>query len=695
MKNIFSCILFLISLPAAAQQIDSLNRDTAKVKKLNEVVVTATRSSKELMQVPMPVISIGSKEIKDRGLVRLDEVLNEQTGLTVLPDVHGQGVQIQGFDPNYTMIMIDGLPLIGRTTGILELSRLSTNNIDRIEIVKGPVSSLYGSEAMAGVINVITAGIPTGISGGFSSRYGTNNAADVTLNGGYNNNRLAISGFVNRYSSSGYTLQPLSGGPTVSPFYGYTYIGKITYKLSNSTDLELLIRDSINTAKDNYSVDSGQVAGKGVEKDFNIAPSITHRFSDKLTGELRLYHTSYKTNSDLNYIASGLPYDQTYFNQQLDRAELQEDYQWTKSLRLTSGAGTQYESVEANMYDQKQTFTSGYLYTQADWMPMSKLDVIAGARYDVHSVYHSQFSPKLAISYKLSDKFVLLASTGKGYKAPDFEQLYLNFTNAIVGYSVFGYADAYQQVQKLQQQGQIQNILIDPSSLKPLNAESSTAYNFGWRYRPVTSLLWTVNFFRNNIQNLIDAEPIAIKTNGQSVYSYFNLNRVYTQGAETEISYSFLNNWTAAGGLQYLEAYDQSVLDLIAQGKEFGIDPKTRETIKVTKSMYGGLLNRSKYMANIRLGYQEPKTGIIASVRAIYRGRYGFSDADGNGIVNRDDEYVKGYVLFNASLSKLFYHNRIRAQLTGENLGNYKAPLTISNLPGRLIYGGISYSFNQ
>jgi outer membrane receptor for ferrienterochelin and colicins len=100
-------------------------------------------------------------------------------------------------------------------------------------------------------------------------------------------------------------------------------------------------------------------------------------------------------------------------------------------------------------------------------------------------------------------------------------------------------------------------------------------------------------------------------------------------------------------------------------------------------------------MANARLAYQDDKTGIIASLRAIYRGRYGFSDVDGNGIVNRDNEYVKGYMLFNASVSKLLYHNQLRLQVTAENLGDYKAPGTISNLPGRLLYAGVTYNFNK
>ncbi|TZF85954.1 TonB-dependent receptor (plasmid) [Pedobacter sp. BS3] len=698
LKFIFCLVLLIPSLANAQVNTDSVSAgtDSVKINQLKEVVVTATQTEKNPMQVPLPVSQISGQEIRNRGLVRLNEILAEQTGLAVLPDAHGQGVQMQGFSPDYTMIMIDGLPLIGRTTGILELSRITTNNVDKIEIVKGPVSSLYGSEAMAGVINIITATPQPGVSGSFSSRYGTNNTADLSLSAGYGNEKLTASGFVNRYSSSGYSLQPQSGSPTVSPFYGYTLSGKMAYKLGRNTDLNLSIRNYNNNQTDRYLVDSRQVSGDGSEKDFNLSPSVIHRFSEKLTGTLRLYRSTYRTQSALNYTDDHTLYDESYFNQDFNRAEIQGDYKLNRTLRLTSGVGGQYEQVEATRYDQKESFTSGYLYAQADWYPLKKLNVIAGGRYDAHSVYKSQFSPKLAASYSLfSNKFVILASAGKGYKAPDFRQLYLDFTNAVVGYTVFGYEQVKPGIARLQQDGQIQTILVDPASLNKLNAESSTAYNFGYRYSPFKNLMWTVNAFRNNISDLIDSEPIAIKTNGQSVYSYSNIYKVYTRGIETEVNYRFFKNWAAAGGFQYLEAYDESVVDKIRQKQVFGTDPQTREAVRVTMSDYGGLLNRSKYMANVRLTYQENKYGLTASLRAIYRGRYGFSDADGNGIVNRDDEYVKGYTLFNASVSKLLFKKRLCAQLTAENLFDYKAPLTISNLPGRLLYAGISYHFSK
>jgi outer membrane receptor for ferrienterochelin and colicins len=120
-------------------------------------------------------------------MVRLNEILAEQTGLTIVTD-HGKGIQMQGFSPEYTMIMIDGEPVIGRTSGTLELSRIATTNIDKIEIVKGPSSSLYGSEAMAGVINIITQKQKDGFSSSLSARYGTNNNADLSIESGFRKN---------------------------------------------------------------------------------------------------------------------------------------------------------------------------------------------------------------------------------------------------------------------------------------------------------------------------------------------------------------------------------------------------------------------------------------------------------------------------------------------------------------------------
>lgn len=661
-----------------------------KSYELSEVVVTATRTEKNVMQLPVPVTRITAQDIKNRGVVRLNEILAEQTGLAVVTN-HGQGVQMQGFDPQYTMIMIDGEPIIGRTSGTLELSRITMTDIDKIEIVKGPTSSLYGSEAMAGVINIITAKPKDGFRLTAATRYGTNNNADVNLNTSYRKDKISLSAFVNRNSSSGYSLIENSSSPTVSPFYGYTGNFKFGYQVNDKSDLNLSVRYYDNIQSNEYMVSNRLVVGDGKENNLNINPSYNVKFSDKVKSSIRLYYSRYATKAELDYQDDQSIYDDSYFTQNFSRGEFQTDYSVLKTLKLTGGLGAQYETVKATRYDQLQSFNSSYGYFQADYSPFAKLNMIAGGRYDMHSVYKSQFSPKLAANYQLLDNFSFLASVGKGYKAPDFRQLYLNFTNAIVGYSVFGYEDLAEKLAELQSAGQIRTVLIDPTNLNKLNAESSISYNAGFRFVPHSKVKVNVNFFRNNIENLINTVTIATKTNGQAVFSYMNVDKVVTRGAEVDMVYNPVKFLQVSGGLQYLDAFDQEDKDRIASGKVFMRDPKTNETKLVKLADYGGLFNRSKYMANVAIAYSNNSKGIFASLRGIYRGRYGISDQDGNGLVNMDSEYVKGYMLYNASISKLLLKERLRLQITVDNVMNYKDVDFISNMPGRLFYGGITY----
>ncbi len=150
MQKLIIILVSVFSLPQLGfSQFDST------VINLNEVVVTATRSERKLGNVAVPVSIVSAKNIQQAASLRLNDILNEQAGL-FLTSGFGTGVQMQGLNPDYTLILINGEPLIGRTAGVLDLNRITVGNIQKIEIVKGPSSSLYGSEAMAGVINIIT-----------------------------------------------------------------------------------------------------------------------------------------------------------------------------------------------------------------------------------------------------------------------------------------------------------------------------------------------------------------------------------------------------------------------------------------------------------------------------------------------------------------------------------------------------------
>src|SRR5690625_5298855 len=213
----------------------------AEIYQSPTVVVTATRTSRYLEEVSIPVQVVTGSEIDQSGSVRISDVLAEQSGLQLISD-HGTGVQIQGFDPDYTLIMIDGKPLIGRTAGTLDLTRVSVRNVKQIEIVKGPSSALWGSEALAGVVNIITTRGYEPFSGGVTTRYSRFNTldtgADLSVDiGGWRSDL-----FINHNRSGGYSLNPNSISQTV-PEYGRTTLSyRAGVGLSDRVELEGSVR---------------------------------------------------------------------------------------------------------------------------------------------------------------------------------------------------------------------------------------------------------------------------------------------------------------------------------------------------------------------------------------------------------------------------------------------------------------------
>src|SRR5690606_34311290 len=130
------------------------------------------------------------------------------------------------------------------------------------------------------------------------------------------------------------------------------------------------------------------------------------------------------------------------------------------------------------------------------------------------------------------------------------------------GYSVLGTKEVQSGLSKMESQGQIAQIYIQPDkSGTDLKPESSLAYNLGGTYRGSQGGKVHLNLFRNDIKDLIDTRTIAMKTNGQPIYSYYNVHRVFTQGVEVDASQPFFNNsLVISAGYQYLIVKDKQVV---------------------------------------------------------------------------------------------------------------------------------------
>lgn len=697
MKNLLKIFLTICLTNTYAQNKTVLN--SSSDKNLEEVIVTATRNERKLGTLSMPTTLISQKQIKSMGSLRLNDVLGEQTGLFIQND-HGQGVQIQGFSSEYTLILLDGEPLIGRMAGTLELSRLSVGNIKQIEIVKGPSSSLYGSDALAGVINIITSSLTLEegiLSGDFSSRYGTNRTWDLTGNLKFKVKKLGLNLFVNHYQSNGYDFTLDVFGATVSPFQNYTFNPKLSYDFSEKLRFNISGRYFTENQDNGFLVGKDKVSGNGNVNDWNLSPVLRYAINKKLKATARFYTTQYCTNTTLNYQKDAKPYDETYFTQTFQRPEIQVDYALNDKHNFTFGTGKIWESVEATRYDNIKRFETIYGFMQYENTQFKHLNLIIGGRFDAHSVYQSQMSPKFSLAYELASKITLRGSVGVGFKAPDFRQLYLNFTNAVAGYSVFGTQEIAQGIARLQAEKQIAELLFDVNKLGELNAESSLAFNLGGNINLDNSLKISLNAFRNDVDNLIQTQAIARKTNGQNVFSYLNLNKAFTQGIEADMSKQFSVNsqtFTVSLGYQFLEAKDKEVVEKLKRGEVFRRNPETLQTVRVKLAEYEGIFNRSNHSGNFKIFYENQKSNVTASFRGIYRSRYGFADFNGNSIADTDDEFVQGFMTCNIAVSKKF-KEKYRLQGGVDNAFGYTNPEQIPNLAGRLIWVSLGLSFKN
>ncbi len=311
-------------------------------------------------------------------------------------------------------------------------------------------------------------------------------------------------------------------------------------------------------------------------------------------------------------------------------------------------------------------------------------------RYDWHSDYASSISPKLAFSWNIFDNFIFKASIGSGFKAPTFQQLYLDWTNSIAGYSVFGVTFFEDRFKELVEAGIIRDVLVPVESIKELQPERSISFNFGflWDFLPNADL--KVNFFRNNISEMIETLPVANKMSGAQVFSYFNLSKVYTQGIETSARYSLFRKFYLSVGYQYLEAFDVNILKDIKNKKIWVSENGRDRAVRIDE--YGGLFNRSRHSANVKLEYDDKDLGLNVFLRGNYRGRYGFNDRNNSRILDSDKEYAPSYTLWNITASKDLPYN-INIQVGVDNIFDYFDPQHLFSNPGRTFYINLVYRF--
>ncbi|WP_343586537.1 TonB-dependent receptor [Flavobacterium sp.] len=654
----------------------------------------------------MPVTVIDRKTIELMGSRRLDEVLKEQTGIAIVNNISGGarsvGVQMQGFGSEYIMVLIDGQPMVGRNNGNFDLSRISVSNIERIEIIKGASSSLYGSEALGGTINIITRHGVVDPQIQASVSYGSLNIVDATLEGEtpFLENKGTVNLAANYYRTDGYnTNSKYIQGTTSPPYDNYSLQGRSRYQVNQKSFLGLSGRYGLRRSFMEKDFGLGHISGDNQdEQDLNLSVSFDHRFNSAFRSITRYYLTYYTADMSVAWQENNSSVSQDVFKQTLHRLEQQFSYSSNNTYQLVGGFGGSVENMNDVALNGVNSLETMFSYVQGEWTPFEKLKAVGGLRYDHTNNFGGRLNPSFGLQYFISPKLTFKTGVGTGFKTPDFKTNYLVFYNSNSNYLVIGNAVLAPTLEQLQKDGQISEIrqyVLDQTAGN-LQAEKSTSYNAGLIFEPSKKLKVEGGGFYHRITNQINSIQVATGSNNRIIYTYQNLPEAVNKGFELSLKLTPIKNLEISAGYQYLIAKDLSIKDSIRAGKwpysQNIHDPATGNSYKPRPSDYWGIENRSRHMANSSIFYRNNPWKLNANLRVNFRGKYPFGDRNGNQFIDKYDIFVKDYWLINASIDKQLLNDHLNVRFTADNIFDYTDPL-MPGQPGRILLLGVSYRF--
>ncbi len=421
MKKIWTlCILILImgfARPGLAE--------TMEEAELGEVVVTATKTEEQIKELSSSVSVITRTEIEQKKLDSVVELLRTIPGLDVTRS-GGPGkstaIYLRGGNAGHTLVLVDGVQVNSPTLGSFDFADLTIDNIERIEIVRGPQSTLYGSDAMSGVINIITrkgVGKPKAaltFEGGSYQTYrevASLTAGSETVNFSLAASHLETEGISaaaeqqGNHEDDGYTNTTISMRLGAEVFKQARLDTSLRY-IEAESELDALGMDDPNYKQDSRTLILGT------------------NFSHYLTGWWEQILKLQLTKNELEYTDP----DTSWNNFKIDTAVREAEWQHNLYLlddtdTLTLGAEYEEQAGEnQGVFDEFVINRALYIQNQLKLLDKS-LFITAGARLDDHSLFGSQDTYRVGLAYRLkSTNTSFKANLGTGFKAPTLNDLF-------------------------------------------------------------------------------------------------------------------------------------------------------------------------------------------------------------------------------------------------------------------------------
>ncbi|MDH2897672.1 catecholate siderophore receptor CirA (plasmid) [Rahnella variigena] len=540
----------LAQLIAAAMPV--MAEDASEVKeKEDQMVVTASSIEQNLKDAPASISVITREDLQKKPVQNLKDVLKDVPGVQITNESDNrQGVSIRGLGSGYTLILVDGKRVNSRNAVFrhndFDLSWIPAESIERIEVVRGPMSSLYGSDALGGVVNIITRKVGTKWHGTLSADTTVQEHRDRGDSG--NGNFFASGPLVDdllgvkvygalgkREKDQASSASGSTGQPRIE---GYTSRNaNVEFSLTPDEDQDI----TFGYGMDRQDRDSDTLDKNRIERE-NYSLGHNGRWGLANT-ELRFYGENIE-NKNAETITSK--------NNSLDGKVVIPlgDY----NQFLTFGGEYRNDKLEdgVNMKNGGSTQANQYaLFLEDEWRMFENLALTGGVRMDDHENYGVNWSPRAYLVYNATDTVTMKGGWASAFKAPSLLQLSPDWQSASCRGSC--------------------NVV----GSKDLKAETSESVEFGLYYAGQEGLLEDVTASATVFQNDIDDMITVIRTanrslaptyqnfagfdaSGNPIFQYYNVNKARIRGLETELGLPLTDQLNLKLNYTYNDARDLS-----------------------------------------------------------------------------------------------------------------------------------------
>ncbi len=513
--SIFSSNLFAQSMEQTTEQ-----------NQVESITVTASGFEQLLSQAPASVSVIDRKQLAQRAYKDITDALRDVPGVTVTGGGYRQDISVRGLPAQYTSILVDGKKQTGRESqpngsGGYEQDWLPPlDSIERIEIVRGPMSTLYGSDAMGGVINIITRKNFRKWSGNFraetkiqeNSDSGSDSQVQLAFSGPLIENLLSItaSGLYQKREEDdierGYAEKDLSNIRTA--FH-------LTPNTTDTLTFEYIFQDQTRTS----------TPGKSLPERNSLAETESERHSYALTHEGKyddVTARSYIQQESVENVGRDITIDNLVFNSQ---------WSWAASDSHMLTVGTEFLEESLDDFDTNGGEATNIensqwsLYGEDEWRVNDSLAFTLGIRLDDNEQFSSQVSPRAYAVYNLNDNWVVKGGVSTGYRTPELREMADGWIQESRGGDVYGNPD--------------------------LSPETTLNKELALYYSGDAGLEYSITVFHNDFDDKIAIASCELSVCLDETDRYnINIDEAESYGAEFAAKYN-VGNWSFNGAYSY------------------------------------------------------------------------------------------------------------------------------------------------